>query len=230
MKVILDKIQYKRLNFSFKAIGEFSEGIHLITGAVGSGKSTLALLIAGYLQPESGNVRRNGIQSMQLSLQFPEYHLTGLTVSDECISWGCNPKSILGLCNLMGKENVSPFSLSRGELKKIHLTCILQKQYDLLLLDEPFSALDCQEKIELCTQLYGHKKGITIIFTHEQTILPKVDYIWELLDGMLYFRGAPPSAIEQWQGAPSLIKKLVKSGMTPRNVSYDEIKEAVCRI
>ena len=75
--------------------------------------------------------------------------------------------------------------IRRGELNRLHLACILAKNHDLLLLDEPFSSLDCEEKAKLCARIGKMSRGITIIFTHEQEILPRVTRIWEIVDGML---------------------------------------------
>jgi energy-coupling factor transport system ATP-binding protein len=230
VKLVLDHLTIVRDNFSLTANGEFSEGIHLVSGAVGSGKSTLALAIAGLISSGSGSVVRDGIGPVMLSFQFPEYHVTGMTLTEECLSWGCDPKEIFSLSDLQGKNHQSPFSLSRGELKQFHLSCLLNRHYDLLLLDEPFGSLDCETKRETCNRLSQLTNGITIIFTHEQTILPKVDRIWEIMNGMLLDRGTLPDAIRRWCGAPSLIKKLIKQGQIPHNISYDDVLEALCRM
>jgi energy-coupling factor transport system ATP-binding protein len=230
VKLVLDHLTIVLDNFSLTANGEFSEGIHLVSGAVGSGKSTLALAIAGLISSGSGSVLRDGIGPVMLSFQFPEYHVTGLTLTEECLSWGCDPKEIFSLSDLQGKSHQSPFSLSRGELKQFHLSCLLNRHYDLLLLDEPFGSLDCETKRKVCHRLSQLTTGITIIFTHEQTILPKVDRIWEIMNGILLDRGTLPDAIRRWCGAPSLIKKLIKQEQIPDNISYDNVLEAVCRM
>lgn len=229
MKLVLDHLTIVRDNFSLTANGEFSEGIHLVSGAVGSGKSTLALAIAGLISSEGGSVLRDGIGPMMLSFQFPEYHITGMTLTEECLSWGCVPKEIFSSADLQGKNHQSPFSLSRGELKQFHLSCLLNRHYDLLLLDEPFGSLDCETKKKVCDHLSELTNSITIIFTHEQAILPRVDRIWEIIDGKLLDRGALPDAIRGWYGASSLIKKLIARGKIPRNISYDDVLEAACR-
>jgi energy-coupling factor transport system ATP-binding protein len=229
LKVVLDNVDVKLGTFCLTANGDFPEGIHLVSGAVGTGKSTLALIIAGLFLLEKGSISRYDIDTMMLSLQFPEYHITGMTLSEECASWGCYPEKIFSLPEYHGKQHQSPFSLSRGELKYFHLTCILDKEYDLLLLDEPFSSLDCENKLKLCDNLSKRVKGITIIFTHEQAILPRVNRIWEIIDGVLYDRGILPYAISQWRGAPILLKSLVAKGKTPNNISYMDMLEATCR-
>jgi energy-coupling factor transport system ATP-binding protein len=229
VKLVLDHLTIVQDNFSLAANGEFLEGVHLISGAVGSGKSTLALTIAGLISAKSGCVSRCGIGSVMLSFQFPEYQITGMTLTEECISWGCDPEIFFSSSDLKEKKDQSPFLLSRGELKQFSLSCLLNKHYDLLLLDEPFGSLDCETKNKFCQRLSQPKKGITLIFTHEQAILPRVDRIWEIMDGVLLDRGTPPDAIRRWCGAPALIKKLIRQGKIPQNITCENVMEAVCR-
>lgn len=185
MNLLLDKVKVQRGHWTLSAHGDFCEGINLIRGPVGSGKSTLALVMAGLLAPLEGTIHHQNISSYMLSLQFPEYHLTGRTLEEECISWGLDPDQLLYAENLGAKSRQNPLKLSRGELKRFHLACVLAKRYDLLLLDEPFSALDCRQKEILCKQLSRSGERITIIFTHEQEILPHIDRFWEIRQGML---------------------------------------------
>ena len=216
-------------DWSVLADGIFSEGIHLVSGNVGSGKTTLAQGLAGLLLPASGAVIRDGITSVMLAFQFPEYQVTGLTVWEECESWGVVPDDVLTNTRLAGKEALSPLKLSRGELKRLHLACLLSHSYDLLILDEPFSSLDCLEKERVCQQLSERTSGITIIFTHEQQIFPRVDHIWEIENGRLVYRGRVPDALSSWQHAPELVRNLLAAGKCPANISPRDLVEAACR-
>ena len=229
MNLTLNRAFAVRDRWSLEASGTFEEGVHLVSGDVGSGKSTLALMMAGLFPLSGGSIGKTEIRSCMLSLQFPELHITAHTVKEECASWGTSADEILGVAGLRGKGDVSPFSLSRGELKRLHLACIFSKDYDLLLLDEPFSSLDCTEKATVCT-IIGQKSGITIIFTHEQEILPRVFRIWEIVDGVLNDCGRPPGAYTHWHHAPPLITWLEAQGLAPGNLSPEDIKEAACRI
>ncbi|MCX6691491.1 MAG: hypothetical protein NTW33_05415 [Methanoregula sp.] len=152
-----------------------------------------------------------------------------MTQKEECISWGCEPEEFFSSPDLLGREEQSPFVISRGELKRFHLSCVLKKHYDLLLLDEPFSSLDCESKQVFCHHLLHRKKGVIIIFTHEEMFLPHVDRIWEIINGVLYDRGALPGALPRWAGAPPHIKKMIEKGKTPNNISYEDVLEAACR-
>ncbi|MDD1695449.1 MAG: ATP-binding cassette domain-containing protein, partial [Methanoregula sp.] len=221
IKIILDQVNAIRDQWSLTASGTFEEGVHLVSGDVGSGKSTMALIIAGLFPLSGGSMKKDGITSSMLSLQFPELHVTGLTVAEECTSWGVSPDDILDITGLTGKRDISPLFLSRGELKRLHLACILAKDHDLLLLDEPFSSLDCEEKAKLCECISQKSQVITIIFTHEQEILPRVTRIWEIVNGMLVDCGTPPDAFLKWHHVPPIIEKLTALGCRPENLSLD---------
>jgi energy-coupling factor transport system ATP-binding protein len=230
MKITLKDAYGVRASWSLSASGTFKEGTHLVSGDVGSGKSTLALMMAGLFPLSGGSVVKEDISSCMLSLQFPELHITGRTLAEECTSWGTPPGDILAAAGLTGREETSPFALSRGELKRLHLECVFAKDYDLLLLDEPFSSLDCGEKVKLCSTLQRRSQGITIIFTHEQNILPRVFRIWEIEDGKLINCGRPPDAFVHWHHLPSSVKKLTVLGSRPDNISQQDLLEAACRI
>ena len=229
MRLHLNAARASRGNWSLAAQGTFCEGVHLVSGDVGSGKSTLALMMAGLLSPTDGSIVRDGISSSMISLQFPEYHVTGLSVAEECRSWGLDCDSVLSEVNLMDKRTAAPLTLSRGELKRLHLACVLAKNYDLLLLDEPFSSLDAREKERLCEYLSQRSGGITILFTHEQSCFPRVDHIWDIQHGELFDRGEMPGALTRWEHAPALIKKIISAGRTLKNISPLDLQEATCR-
>jgi energy-coupling factor transport system ATP-binding protein len=229
MKIVLDQLAVRRGAWSLVAHGTFEEGVHLVSGAVGSGKSTLALAMAGLFTPERGTVERDGAKSLMFSTQFPEFHITGLSVAEECASWGLDTDTVIRSARLEIDADVSPLDLSRGELKRLHLACVLARHYDLLLLDEPASSLDCREKERLCRELSGRDSGITIIFTHEQSIFPRVDELWEITGGELCALGRLPEALTRWQHAPALVQKLIAAGRCPKNLTPEDIREAACR-
>ena len=230
MRLHLNAAHASRGDWSLAADGTFGEGIHLVSGDVGSGKSTLALMMAGLLSPSHGRIGRDGIRSSMISLQFPEYHVTGSTVAEECRSWGLDPGTVLSELKLREKQDRGPLTLSRGELKRLHLACVLAKNYDLLLLDEPFSSLDAREKERICGLLSERTTGITVLFTHEQTTFPRVDHLWEIEQGRLIERGELPGALHHWTHAPVLIKRLIASGKDLKNISPLDLQEARCRM
>jgi energy-coupling factor transport system ATP-binding protein len=229
VKVSLNGLRAVRGEWSLSAEGVFTEGIHLVSGDVGSGKSTLALMLAGLLAPASGTIKHEGIASAMMVFQFPEFHVTGADLESECRTWGVDPVGILSAAGLARRKTANPHDLSRGELKRLVLACVLARDDNLLVLDEPFSSLDCREKERLCSSLSVRKKGITIIFTHEQASFPRVDRIWEISGGFLHDRGRLPSAIGRWDHAPAVVKNLIARGKVPENISQADLLEAACR-
>jgi len=230
MRVELGEVVFGRDGFCLRGSGTFGEGVHLVSGPVGSGKSTLALLLAGLLTPDRGTVRRQDVKSVLLLLQFPEHQVTAPTVAREAASWELVPDEVLALADLEERADDDPFHLSRGELKRLTLACAFIKCPDLLLLDEPFSSLDCETKRWVCGMIEERGSGTTIIFSHEQSVLPRVDAIWEMEDGALIGRGSVPGAISLWRHAPAYLTYALERGAQPENIRLSDAREALCRI
>ena len=230
MRVDIEDVHFSRGPFTLRGSGTFGEGVHLVSGAVGSGKSTLALLLAGLLSPGSGSIQRQGVESALLLLQFPEYHVTCPTVAEEAGSWGLAPASVLEQADLCGRGDDDPFHLSRGELKRLILACTFMRNPDLLMLDEPFSSLDCTAKQKACRMIEEREGGITIVFSHERAILPQVDAIWEMENGTLTALGSVPDAIPRWRHAPPYLVYALNRGARPENITLEDAREAICRI
>jgi energy-coupling factor transport system ATP-binding protein len=228
VNLVLDNISKSLGSWKLSADGTFLPGVHLISGRVGSGKTTLSQITAGVLEPDSGRVTSAGVQSRTLSLQYPEYHITGATLAHEASSYGVEPVRALSLAGLDGQGGKDPLSLSRGELKRFHLTCLSLRTWDLLILDEPFSALDCQEKRQQCRMIERNRSGIVLVFTHEQHILPRTDYLWELDGRNLNFLGRVPEAIRHWKFPPMPLRYLLGRGIIPANLMEEDLLEAAC--
>lgn len=222
MQVTLEEAAVSRGRFRLVCSGVFGEGVHLVTGRVGSGKTTLALLLTGLLRPHTGAVRREGVGAATLSLQNPEYHVTGATVRAEIASYGADPAAVAGRCGLSGRLDDDPFRLSRGELKRVHLASLLALDLDLLVLDEPFTSLDCVQKRRLCRRLEERRTGITVVLTHERQVLPAVDYLWEVGDGRAACLGPVPEAIAGWRHQPPYLRLALEAGRTPANIRFED--------
>ncbi len=230
MQLILDQITLTRGDFTLHAQGIFTPGVHLITGRVGSGKSTLGEIVGGALSPVSGTVRYDGISTSVLSMQFPEYHLTTTNLKDEILSWGRDPDQILETAGLVGRGGDDLLTLSRGELKRLHLACLIAGRYDLMVLDEPFAGLDEEARYWISTHLDEHRGGIIIIISHDVTTLPSIDHIWEMQDGVLTFIGQVPEALTTWTSAPPLIRYILDHDPELSGLSWHDLVGAVCRI
>lgn len=187
MMLSFSGVEFSRPEWTLRADGTFLEGVHLVRGRVGSGKTTLAHLAAGFLEPARGTVVREGIESRILSMQFPEYHFTEPTVARETASWGLST-DILPF-SLARRTSSDPHRLSRGEQKCLQLSCCLARPWDLLILDEPYSSLDCIQKRAITRMIEENRSAITLLFTHEERIVPRVRAYWEMEEGILIFGG-----------------------------------------
>lgn len=161
-----------------------------IIGRTGSGKSTLLQHLNGLLQATSGNyyfegenVYRKGFsmktlrQKVALCFQYPEYQLFEETVlkdicfgpnnlgftEEECKEKARRAMKLVGLSEEL--EQVSPFSLSGGQKRRVALAGILAMEPEYLILDEPAAGLDAEGKENLFSLLehLNEEKNITII-------------------------------------------------------------------
>jgi len=184
VRIILDSVTLCAGGFSLSANAVFEEGVHLISGRTGSGKSTLASALAGLTSVSTGNLILEGCRSPVLLMQFPEYQVTGSSVTREISSWGIvGNKEFLSLFGVNVNDR-DPFSLSRGELKRLMLACVFARDPDLLILDEPYASLDSSAK-DVLTTLIENRRGITIVFSHEVEHVPRGSR-WKIAAGVLH--------------------------------------------
>jgi len=156
------------------ASGEFL----CLVGASGCGKSTLLNLIAGLDRPTTGRIE---VTEGRTSLVFQEPSLfPWLTVQanialalklrgvraehrDEVVD------ALLGLVHLRGFETMRPHELSGGMRQRVQLARALGQQAEVLLMDEPFGALDAMTRDLLHDELerIWRETGLTVVFvTH----------------------------------------------------------------
>jgi molybdate transport system ATP-binding protein len=164
-----------------------------LVGPSGSGKSTILRTIAGLHQPESGFIRCNdemwldraqGIntptQRRHIGFVFQDYalfpHLSALqnvTVALGHLANGLRVKRALELLeqvNLKGLEQRRPDSLSGGQRQRVALARALAREPRILLLDEPFSAVDQVTRRKLQQELVILRRNIQIpilLVTHD---------------------------------------------------------------
>lgn len=164
------------------AQGEFVS----IVGSSGCGKSTLLRLIAGLDQDFDGNLLLNGEPvrgpSLKRGLVFQEHRLLpwltvqqniALALNSSPLSKAQQQKTIhdhIQLVGLTGFENAYPYQLSGGMSQRVAIARGLVNRPDILLLDEPFSALDAITRHHLQQELQRiwQSEGITMILvTHD---------------------------------------------------------------
>ncbi len=180
-----------------------------IIGASGAGKSTLLNLIAGFLFADSGEIWLDGDNHSNskphqrpISILFQAHNLFNhLSVADN-IGLGIQPNLKLskaeqqqviniahqvGLAEMLDKK---PNQLSGGQQQRVALARCLLRDKPILLLDEPFSALDKdlrEEMLVLLNQLCEDKQLTLIIVTHQlEEIQPLVDRVIEIKGGKIH--------------------------------------------
>ncbi len=152
-----------------------------IVGPSGCGKTSLLSVLANLENPSSGNIiyQNDNIKigyMLQKDALFPwktvyENCLIGLEINH--ILTDENKKKVLDLLNTYGLSdfiNKYPSSLSGGMKQRVALIRTLATNPDILLLDEPFSALDYQTRLILADDIYNiiKKEGKTaILVTHD---------------------------------------------------------------
>ncbi|HEU0138252.1 MAG TPA: ABC transporter ATP-binding protein [Bryobacteraceae bacterium] len=163
-----------------------------LLGPSGCGKTTTLRIIAGFEEPTAGEILLNGNSLLGLkpyhrnvSTVFQNYalfpHLTvrqniefGLRYQPERRRNGSNRQTageVIEMMQLGGKETRKPAELSGGEKQRVALARSLVLQPDVLLLDEPLSALDPRLRKQLRAELKSlqRRAGITFLFiTHDQ--------------------------------------------------------------
>lgn len=163
----------KDINFSIKK-GE----IVSIIGPSGSGKSTILNIISGLIEPSNGKVVTNG----EIGYMFQRDHLLEWRTIWENVKLGLEIRKELNEENLdqvkilLEKYDLSEFinnypqELSGGMRQRIALIRTLAIKPSLLLLDEPFSALDYQTRLMVSDDVYKMIKDTntsTILVTHD---------------------------------------------------------------
>lgn len=189
-----------------------------LLGPSGSGKTTLLRVIAGLETPEAGSIQFQGedlltqpVRERRIGFVFQHYALFKHMTAAQNVAFGINAKprklrpsarkirervsELLNLVQLNGLESRYPNQLSGGQRQRVALARALAIEPRILLLDEPFGALDAKVRRELRRWLRDlhERTGLTTIFvTHDQEeALDLADRIALLRDGALEQVGTP---------------------------------------
>ena len=168
------------------AAGEF----FVIVGPSGCGKSTLLRLVAGFLEPSAGAVTSGGAE---ISGPGPDRAMVFQSVDGPLLDWltvrqnvafglklqakrnrqAFDPEVVdhwLQLVGLAGAAKKLPHELSGGMKQRVQIARILAVKPDIVLMDEPFAALDAQTRRILQRQvvdLWQTEGGTVIYVTHD---------------------------------------------------------------
>ena len=192
MKLVIDKICKDFTNNKGKALSVLQdinltvneEEFVALVGPSGCGKSTLLNIASGLLEPTSGTVKFTEVEAgyePRMSIVFQETGLFPWRNVHDNIAFGLETagmpinereeriKHYIELVGLKGFEKSFPHQLSGGMRQRVGIARALAIEPDLLLMDEPFSALDAQTRTimqeELVT-LWEKTRLTTLYVTH----------------------------------------------------------------
>jgi len=198
-----------------------------LVGATGSGKSTLIQHLNGLLQPDSGCVQINGLNTANnsnlvsvrrrvgLVFQFPERQLFEETVYDDIAfgprNQGLDPDAVdqrvrnaFDWVDLDGEVfgQRSPFLISGGEKRRVAIAGILATDPQVLVFDEPTVGLDWRGAMKVVDVIRRyHSMGRTVVFvSHDMDLVASLaERIMVLNAGNLIFDGAKKALFQDEQ-------------------------------
>ena len=216
------RVELKGLSKSFGAVQAVKEAdvvfedgsFTTLLGPSGCGKTTILRMIAGLETPTRGDITVAGnrvnevpIHKRNLGIVFQNYALFPHRTIGENIAFGLKYRNVakadaarkvkeaLDVVRLPGVEDRYPSQLSGGQQQRIALARAIVIEPDVLLLDEPLSALDANLREEMRVELKAiqHRIGVTSIFvTHDQSeALAMSDKIIVMSAGQVAQIGAP---------------------------------------
>ncbi|MBM6971997.1 ABC transporter ATP-binding protein [Mordavella massiliensis] len=180
-----------------------------VVGPSGCGKTTLLSLIAGLLTPEKGRIRINGKEVTESTtnvgymLQHDElfewrtiYHNVVLGLEIQHMMTAKTRQRAIDLLDFYGLgqfKNARPSELSGGMRQRAALIRTLVLEPDLLLLDEPFSALDYQTRLHVgddIGQILRREEKSAVLVTHD------LSEAISLADRVIILSGRPASILQ----------------------------------
>ena len=246
------EVEHLRKRFgSFQAVDDVSFSVEsgslvALLGPSGSGKSTILRILAGLEEADSGSVLFGGEAATHLHARlrsvgfvFQHYALFRHMSVEDNVAFGLDVRKVpkervrarvqelLHLTGLQGLEKRYPAQLSGGQRQRVALARALAPEPRLLLLDEPFGAVDAKVRHELRQWLrrLHDEIGVTSIFvTHDQEEAFSVsDRVIVLRDGRLEQAGSPEEILDR----PAT--EFVACFVGEANVYEAEVSEGVAR-
>ena len=221
-----------------------------LLGPSGSGKTTLLRLIAGLEFPTEGTIffgdedaSRKTVQERHVGFVFQHYALfRHMNVADN-VGFGLKVRSraarppkkeiraralaLLDLVKLPGLEKRYPSQLSGGQRQRVALARAMAIEPKVLLLDEPFGALDAQVRRELRSWLreIHNKTGHTTVFvTHDQEeALELADRVVVMNQGRIEQVGTPDEIYDK-PGSPFVFGFIGESSKLPVTVGAGQVR------
>jgi sulfate/thiosulfate transport system ATP-binding protein len=230
-----------------------------LLGPSGSGKTTLLRIIAGLEHADTGAVSFGGVdmadtplRERQIGFVFQHYALFKHMTVRENVGFGLSVRprgkrppqrevrrranELLDLVQLAGLGDRYPHQLSGGQRQRVALARALAIEPRVLLLDEPFGALDAKVRKELRSWLreLHHKTGVTTIFvTHDQEeALELADRVVIMNQGAIAQMGTVDEVYER-PASPLVFDFLGSTNIIPATLSDGSLQvgeEVVARL
>lgn len=201
-------IRHRQGDFTLKAHFQVGSGITALVGPSGAGKTTILHLVAGLTHPDHGRILLDGrplvdsatglclpAHRRQIGYVFQEARLFPHLTVRQNLTYGrlftrrpppADLAAIVALLDVAPLLDRRPHHLSGGEKQRVAIGRALLAAPALLLLDEPFSALDAARKAELLPYLsrLRDRLGLPMLYvTHQPDELAGLDPAWVRVAG-----------------------------------------------
>jgi energy-coupling factor transport system ATP-binding protein len=188
----------------------------MLLGTNGSGKSTLLRLLAGLLQPQSGEIQI--AQPIGFVFQNPDHQLVMPTVGAD-VAFGLveeklSPTQVkvrvseaLAAVNLLDLERRPIYALSGGQKQRIAIAGAIARRCEVLLLDEPTALLDPDTQLDLVVQVRNlvRSRELTALWvTHRLDELNYCDGAFLLEQGQVVDQGEPERLKQRLMQVPNI--------------------------
>ena len=229
-----------------------------LLGPSGCGKTTTMKLIAGLLKPTAGDIWFDGRSVLPISAEkrktamvFQKHLLFPYMTVGENVAFGLKMRGIdsrlrarmatemLDLVKLPGMEDRKPNQLSGGQQQRVALARALVIQPDVLLLDEPLSALDAHLRDEMRDLILSIQRRLgitTVLVTHDQEeAVVLADRIAVMFDGRIcqydepaVFYDRPRSIqIARFFGARNLLSAHISDGVAETRIGRFAVQRGI---
>lgn len=204
------------------------ENITAVYGESGAGKTTLLKIIAGLVKPETGFIKINNVvwldtkhnihlppQQRSIGFVFQDYALFPNMTVLQNLHFAAGKKKedafiqhLIETVSLQAFQHTKPAQLSGGQQQRVALVRALVRKPQLLLLDEPLSALNREIRIDLhkALQLLQEQLGFTALLVSHDVgeVFTLAKHVIQLSQGKIIFEGTPQHLF----GTASLSSKL----------------------